>query len=106
MPRPHATEPRDEQLLIRLTTRHLRVLQAVAHLEGAKSPNAYAHQLLVDHLEAMEKNRRVQADLKNRDAYDADAKKATPLRGQHGTFTKDEARDAKPSRRRASGRQT
>lgn len=99
MPRPRATEPRDEQLLIRITARQLRVLQSVAHLENAKSTNAYAHQLLIDHLESMEKNRRVQADLKNRDEYDADAKKATPLRQQHGTFTRDEVPDAKPSRR-------
>lgn len=94
MPRPRATEPRDEQLLIRITARQLRVLQSVAHLEKAKSPNAYAHRLLVDHLESMEKNQRVQADLKNRDAYDADAKTATPLRGRHGAFTAEEVRDA------------
>jgi hypothetical protein len=106
MPRQRSTVPRDEQLLIRLTARQLRVLQSVAHLESAKSPNAYAHRLLVDHLESMEKNRRVQADLKNRDAYDADAKKATPLRGQHSAFTAEEVRDAKPSQRRAPGPQS
>jgi hypothetical protein len=106
MPRQRSTQPRDEQLLIRLTARQLRVLQSVAHLESAKSPNAYAHRLLVDHLESMEKNRRVQADLKNRDAYDADAKKATPLRGQHSAFAAEEVRDAKPSQRRAPGPQS
>jgi hypothetical protein len=106
MPRQRATEPRDEQLLIRITARQLRVLQSVAHLESAKSPNAYAHRLLVDHLESMEKNRRVQADLKNRDAYDTDAKTATPLRVQHATFTAEELREAEPSQLPASDPQS
>lgn len=79
MPRPKAPEPRDEQLLLRLTARQLEVLQSVAHLERTK-PNSYAHELLVEHLAAMVKHPRVQADLANRAAYAADAAKATPLR--------------------------
>lgn len=102
MPRPRATEPREEQLLIRITARELRILRSVAHLEGDKSPNAYAYRLLAGHLESMARNHRVQTDLKNRDAYDADAKKATPLQRQQGTFSRDEVRDATEAQRRAT----
>lgn len=54
----------------------------MAHLERTKQtkPNSYAHELLVEHLAAMVKHPRVQADLANRAAYAADAAKATPLR--------------------------
>jgi hypothetical protein len=79
MPRPKADEPRNQQLLLRLTVRQFEVLESVAHLERTK-PSAYAHQILVEHLAAMTKNPRVQADLANRAAYDADATAATPLR--------------------------
>ncbi len=82
MPRPRKEEPRDQQLLLRLTTRQLEVLESVAHLERV-SPNTYAHQLLVDHLAAMAQHPRVQADLANRAAYDADAARASPLRRQN-----------------------
>jgi hypothetical protein len=79
MPRPRVSEPRDQQLLLRLTARQLEVLESVAHLERTK-PNTYAHQVLVEHLASMAQNPRVQADLENRAAYDADAAAATPLR--------------------------
>lgn len=87
MPRPRAPEPRDQQLLLRLTARQLEVLESLAHLEHSK-PNTYAHKLLVEHLAAMAKNPRVQADLANRGAYDNDAAAATPLRGHTGSNTK------------------
>ena len=79
MPRPRVVEPRNRQLLLRLTVRQAEVLESVAHLERTRS-NTYAHQVLVEHLTAMEKNPRVRADLKNRAVYDADAVDATPLR--------------------------
>jgi len=82
MPRPRKEEPRNEQLLLRLTTRQLEVLESVAHLERL-SPNTYAHQLLVVHLAAMAKHPRVQADLANRAAYDAEAAGTSPLRRQN-----------------------
>lgn len=87
MPRPKAVEPRDQQLLLRLTERQHEVLESVAHLERAK-PNSYAHQILVAHLAAMAKNPRVQADLANRAAYAADAAVATPLRKHAGSESK------------------
>lgn len=81
MPRPKAPEPRDQQLLLRLTARQLEVLESVAHLEHTK-PASYAHQLLVEHLAAMVENPRVQADLANRASYAADAAVATSLRAR------------------------
>jgi hypothetical protein len=79
MPRQRSNEPRIRQLLLRLTPRQMEVLESVAHLERA-TPNTYAHQLLVEHLAAMAKNRRVQTDLQNRTSYDRDAAVATPIR--------------------------
>lgn len=79
MPRQKATEPRDQQLMLRLTARQLEVLQSVAHLDRSR-PNAYVHQLLVQHLASMLNNPRVRSDLANRAAYDRDATAATPLR--------------------------
>lgn len=86
MPRPRAPEPRDQQLLLRLTARQLEVLTSVAHLERSK-PNTYAHGILVEHLGAVARNPRVQADLANRAAYDADAAAAVPLRERVGSDT-------------------
>ena len=81
MPRPRSREPRDKQLLLRVTARQLDVLEAIAHLERT-TPNAFAHQILVEHLAKVLKNPRVQADLANRAAYAAEAATTTPLRGR------------------------
>lgn len=86
MARPKALEPRDQQLLLRLTARQLQVLESLAHLEHSK-PNTYAHQILVEHLAAMAKNPRVQADLANRAAYDSDAAATLPLRDHAASAT-------------------
>ncbi len=83
MPRQKASEPRDQQLLLRLTARQLEVLESVAHLERIR-PNAYVHQLLVQHLASMMSNPRVQADLANRAAYDGDLAGTTPLHERAG----------------------
>ncbi len=85
MPRPKADEPRQEQLLLRLTRRQLEVLESVAHLERT-SPNKYAHQVLVDHLAQMLKNPRVQVDIANREAYAGDSAVATELSSHRGTI--------------------
>lgn len=78
MPKPRAREPRDHQLLVRLTARQHAVLESVAHLERT-TPNQYAHQVLVDHLARMTSNPRVRADLDNREAYSRDVAATTPL---------------------------
>ena len=82
--RPKTAEPRDQQLLLRLTARQLEVLKSVAHLEGTTA-NTYAQQILVDHLAAMAGNPRVQADLANRAAYDAYAAATSSLRRRQRT---------------------
>ena len=79
MPRPRASEPRNQQLLLRLTARQLEVLESVAHLERTTA-SSYAHQLLVRHLGRLVENPRVKADLENRAAYDSDSASTTPLR--------------------------
>lgn len=82
MPGRSAEEPRNKQLLIRLTTRQVDVLESVAHLERTTS-NTYAHQVLVDHLAAVLRNPRVQADLQNREAYERDLAATEVLRTAH-----------------------
>ncbi len=82
MPKPKAQEPREHQLLIRLTARQQAVLESVAHLERA-TPNQYAHQVLVDHLANMTSNPRVLADLENRAAYARDLAATTALDRRH-----------------------
>lgn len=79
MPRPKAEEPRDCPLLIRITAQQRTVLEAVAHLEGA-TPNAYAHQVLIEHLASVVSNKHVQVDIANRRSYEATATEATPIR--------------------------
>lgn len=79
MSRPRTSEPRNQQLLLRLTARQMEVLASIAHLERT-TPNGYAHQILVEHLASMARNRRVQADLANRAAYEADAVATTAIR--------------------------
>jgi hypothetical protein len=79
MPRRRSDGPRVRQLLIRITARQLEVLESVAHL-SRQTPNAYAHQLLIEHLSALSKDQFVKADLDNRAAFDAVRTIATPLR--------------------------
>jgi len=99
MPRPKATEPRDQQLLLRLTARQYEMLESVAHLERSTT-NAYVHQLLVGHLTTMANNRRVKADVANRAAYDADAAVATRLRDRTRSETEAAPMDStQPSKR-------
>lgn len=99
MPRPKASEPRDQQVMLRLTKREVEVLEAVAHLERSR-PNTYVHQLIVQHLASMTNNPRVQADLANRAAYDDDGTAATPLRGGQTPRSKPTPVSQRPARRR------
>jgi hypothetical protein len=105
MPRQKATEPRDQQLLLRLTARQLEVLESVAHLDRSR-PNAYVHQLLVQHLASMMNNPRVQADLANRSAYDDDTTTATPLRERAGTEPQAATLNHESSTKHASSRRS
>ena len=105
MSRPKAKEPRDQQLMLRLTARQLEVLESVAHLDRTR-PNAYVHQFLVQHLASMVNNPRVQADLANRTAYDQDATTATPLRERAGTEPQAPAASQGSSRKQAPSRRS
>lgn len=78
MPKPKAADPRVVQVLLRLTTRHGRVLDAVAHLEGTTA-NLYARDLLEAHLKVVDRHPRVQADLDNRSGYEAEKATTTPI---------------------------
>ncbi len=49
MPKSRSLEPRTEQLLLRLSPRHMAILEAVAFLAGG-TPNAYVYDLLEAHL--------------------------------------------------------
>ncbi len=80
MPRRPPGEPRDQQLLVRLSATDHDVLRAIAHLEGM-TPNAYAHQLLAGHLTRLRSHPRVLADLANRRAYTAESSDVVPLGG-------------------------
>lgn len=103
MPRPRAQEPRDKQLLLRLTARQYEVLESVAHLERTTA-NAYAHQALVEHLAGVVRSPRVQADLKNRAAYDLELapvrtltgrmRQGQPTRGARGERGRESKRDS------------
>ncbi len=79
MPRRPAAKLRDRQLLLRLTSGELDLLQSIAHLDR-KKPNGYAYDVLVTHLEGLRSNPRVQADMENRAAYGADRASSTPIR--------------------------
>src|SRR5690348_10339526 len=69
MPRPRAEEPRSEQLLIRLTAEQYEILRSLAHLEGVKSPNRMAYDVLVKRLEQARQDPLIKADIQNRAAY-------------------------------------
>ncbi len=78
MPRRRAEEPRDRTVLLRLTSRQMDSLESVAHL-ARMTPNAYCHQLIVEHLATMIDDRFVRRDLENRAAFDARNADVTPL---------------------------
>lgn len=80
MPRRPSGEPRDHQLLVRLSASDQDVLRAIAHLEGV-TPSTYAHQLLAGHLARLRRHPRVAADLANRRAYAAESSDVVPLGG-------------------------
>lgn len=92
MPR-RVDEPRVRQLLLRLTQRQMDVLESVAHLERA-TPNAYAHEVLVEHLAGMLGNSRVQNDLENRAGYDSDVATSALLSSARKRGSPKEVREA------------
>lgn len=80
MPRRPPSEPRNQQLLVRLSASDHDVLRAIAHLEGV-TPSAYAHRLRAGHLERLRRHPRVASDLANRRAYAAESTEVVALSG-------------------------
>jgi len=73
MPRPRSPNPRNHQLLIRLTSDQWDLLVALAHLSEARSPNDFAYSLLTRRLDQAADDPLVQADIANRQAFAARA---------------------------------
>lgn len=78
MSRKKATDPRSEQLLLRLTKAEMEVLESIAHLERV-TPNGYAYGLLSKHIVRLRTQPHVAADLTNRRSYDRQHADATSL---------------------------
>jgi len=78
MGRARSAEPRDAQLLLRLTQAQMRALEAVAYLEGATG-NTYAYDLLRNHLEVVAQDPLVATAIATREQYADRATTASPI---------------------------
>ena len=79
MPRRVAPDDRRSQtLLLRLTVAEFETLDVAAHLERV-TPNAYAYQLLRDHLASLQTNDHIKRGLQNLRSYEASQAAATSL---------------------------
>jgi hypothetical protein len=70
MARPRAGEPKNKEVLVRLTRGEYEVLTAVAHLEQI-TVNALVRRLVEREVARMAADPQVVADIKNRSAYQA-----------------------------------
>jgi hypothetical protein len=68
VPRKAANEPRTQQLLIRVTTNELEVLESAAHLNH-QTPASYAYALIQAHISALRSDPFIARDLQNRHAF-------------------------------------
>lgn len=68
MGRRRLEEPRDRQLLVRVSSRHLAILEAAAFLDKA-TPTTLAHQHLTDWLDRLETDPSIQVLLETRIAH-------------------------------------
>lgn len=79
MPRRMAPdERRTETLLLRLTQADFETLDVAAHLERV-TPNAYAYQLLRDHVASLQTNDHIKRGLENLRSYKASQAATTSL---------------------------
>lgn len=69
---------RTQTLLLRLTEAEFETLEVAAHLERV-TPNAYAYQLLRDHLVSLQTNDHVQQGLELLRSYEASKIATTPF---------------------------
>lgn len=72
-------ERRSETLLLRLTQAEFETLDVAAHLERV-TPNAYAYQLLRDHVASLQTNDHIKRGLENLHSYEASQAATTSLR--------------------------
>lgn len=68
MARKAANEPRDQQLLIRVTTDELEVLESAAHLNH-QTPASYVYALVKTHISSLRSDPFIARDLQNRHAF-------------------------------------
>ena len=79
MPRQVAPdERRSETLLLRLTKAEFKTLDVAAHLERVTA-NAYAYQLLRNHVASLQTNDHIQRGLENLRSYEASQAATTQL---------------------------
>jgi hypothetical protein len=69
---------RESQLLVRLTSREFDVLDAAAHL-SRQTANAYAYQLLRQHIAALETDEFVARHVENRKRFELAARATVAL---------------------------
>lgn len=80
MPRRVAPDGRRNQtLLLRLTKAEFETLDVAAHLERV-TPNAYAYQLLRNHVASLQSNDHIQRGLEDLRSYEASQAGAAALR--------------------------
>lgn len=97
MPRKIVGEPRDQQLLIRVTADELEVLESAAHL-NRQPPASYSYALIQSHVASLRSNPFIARDLQNRHAF-AESLASTivlPVRS-HEPSSVSQARSAPPS---------
>jgi hypothetical protein len=68
VPRKIVGEPRDQQLLIRVTADELEVLESAAHL-NRQTPASYSYALIQSHVASLRSNPFIARDLQNRHAF-------------------------------------
>lgn len=68
MPRKVAGEPRNQQLLIRVTADELEVLESAAHL-NRQTPASYSYALIQRHVASVRSDPFIARDLQNRHAF-------------------------------------
>lgn len=68
MPRKVVGEPRNQQLLIRVTADELEVLESAAHL-NRQTPASYSYALVQSHVASLRSNPFIARDLQNRHSF-------------------------------------
>jgi hypothetical protein len=78
VPRKVVGDPRTQQLLIRLTTDELEVLESAAHLNH-QTPASYSYALIQNHIASLRSDAFIARDLQNRRDFANSLASAVPL---------------------------